>query len=70
MSTYDFSAHRKWFRIPKDIQQLLLQNVFCVNCGETTIVDFELKDEKNGVLLEGSCKTCGGDVARLVEDDG
>ncbi|MGY4690957.1 hypothetical protein [Salibacterium sp. K-3] len=69
MSTHDFSAYQKWSRIPKDTQQRLIQNVFCANCGETTMVDIELKDEEHGVLLEGSCKTCGADVARLVEDD-
>ncbi|MFC4025253.1 hypothetical protein ACFOUV_15765 [Oceanobacillus longus] len=68
MSVIDFEAARKWSKIPRDTQELLLNNVFCSNCFETTIVDYTLHNNENGVLLKGKCKKCGGDVARVVED--
>ncbi|WP_249869109.1 hypothetical protein [Oceanobacillus saliphilus] len=68
MSVIDFEAARKWSKIPKDTQALLLNNVFCSHCGETTIVDYTLHNDEYGVLLRGKCKKCRGDVARLVED--
>lgn len=68
MSVTDMNAMRKWRKIPKDIQHKLINNVFCSTCFNTTIVDYTLHDEKMGILLRGKCKTCGEDVARLVED--
>lgn len=38
---------------PKDIQQKLINNVFCSKCFTTTIVDYTLHDEREGVLLRG-----------------
>lgn len=68
MSIIDMNAGKKWNKLPKEIQQRLLGNVFCSKCGETTIVDYNILDDEYGVLLEGKCKTCGKDVARLIED--
>ncbi|WP_067729934.1 hypothetical protein [Oceanobacillus damuensis] len=68
MSVIDFEAARKWSKVPKDIQEMLLNNVFCSQCLETTIVDYTLHNDEYGVLLKGKCKKCGEDVARLVED--
>lgn len=60
-------AQEAWDKITTDIQQKLLDNVFCVNCGVTTIVDYTLKLPKHGLTLEGKCKKCSGDVARVIE---
>lgn len=68
-NTVDFKAWKKWNRITKEFQQKIINNVFCVKCLDTTIVDYEIKDDAFGVLLTGKCKKCGGDVARLVEND-
>jgi len=68
MSVTDFKAAQKWSKLPKNIQVLLVNNVFCSSCGVTTIVKYTLHDDKFGVLLRGKCKKCGKDVARLVED--
>ena len=65
----DFKALKKWSCIPEDIQQSLLNNVFCGKCGETTIVDYSITADKYGILLKGKCKTCGNDVARLIENE-
>ncbi|AFM41135.1 hypothetical protein Desaci_2172 [Desulfosporosinus acidiphilus SJ4] len=69
MSVADFEAVKKWSKIPPNIQQRLLNNVFCSKCGVTTIVEYTLLNDKFGILLKGKCKKCGFDVARLVEDE-
>lgn len=69
MSITDINALRKWKKIPKDLQYRLVNNVFCSKCFETTIVDYTLHDDDHGVVLKGKCKTCGKDVARVVEDE-
>lgn len=69
MSVTDFKAAQKWSRIPKNIQELVLNNVFCSSCGVTTIVECSMYNDKFGILLKGKCKKCGKDVARLVEDE-
>lgn len=60
-------AQKFWDSIPEEIQTKLLNNVFCVRCKLTTIVNFTGKVKKGDLILEGVCKTCGGRVARLIE---
>lgn len=69
MSVSDFKAIGKWNGIPKNVQKMLLNNVFCSNCGVTTIIEYSLLNDKLGILLKGKCKKCGSEVARLVEDE-
>lgn len=69
MSVIDFKAAQKWTKIPKHVQEMLINNVFCSTCQVTTITDYTLHDDKFGVLLKGKCKKCGKKVARLVEDE-
>ena len=66
--TMNIKAMQKWSKIPKHIEKKLLDNVFCSTCGTTTIVDYSMHDDKAGILLEGKCKKCHGEVARLIED--
>jgi len=68
MSISDINAEKKWRKIPKEMRQRLLSNVFCPKCMETTIEDYSVFDDEHGILLQGKCKTCGGKVARLIED--
>lgn len=67
MSVTDIKALQKWSKIPKDIQEKLIDNVFCTNCHVTTIVDYSLHDDQLGIVLRGKCKKCGKAVARVVE---
>lgn len=69
MAVIDFKAAQKWAKVPKNIQQLIISNVFCSNCGVTTIVNYTLHDDKYGVLIKGKCKKCGNDVARFVDNE-
>jgi ribosomal protein S27AE len=68
MPVIDFKAAQKWVKLSKNTQELLVNNVFCSDCGMTTIIKYTLMNDKFGVLLKGKCKKCGKDVARLVED--
>lgn len=68
MSESNLNAQKKWGKIPEDIQQKLIDNVFCSTCFTTTIIDYTLHDDEYGIVLKGTCKTCGKDVARVVED--
>lgn len=68
VSVTDIRAMKKWSKIPKYMQERLLNNVYCSACGETTIVDFSMHNDKFGVVLKGKCKKCGKDVAKMVED--
>lgn len=68
MSIIDIKAVQKWSKIPKEIQDKLLGNIFCGKCGVTTIIDYSMTDDKYGILLEGKCNQCRGLVARLIED--
>lgn len=69
MALTDFKALQKWNKIPKDFQELLLNNVFCTTCGVTTIIEYSMHNDKLGILLKGKCKKCGKEVARLVENE-
>lgn len=68
MTIHDINAIRKWRQIPVDMQQRLLTNVFCSNCGVTTIVDYTMNDDELGIVLRGKCKSCANSVARVIED--
>ncbi len=63
-------ANKKWVSIPKDVRYELLNNVWCGNCSDvTSITGFIIEDSEIGIVLKGKCKTCGQDVARVVEED-
>jgi ribosomal protein S27AE len=69
MKVTDMNAMKKWNQIPKHEKELLLNNVFCSKCGNTTIQDYDMYNDKFGILLKGKCKKCSGEVARLIEID-
>ena len=66
----DLKAGKRWNSIPQDIQKKLLDDVYCVYCrDETTIVDYNILNDKFGIVLEGNCKKCSGAVNRLIENE-
>ena len=69
MAIVDLKVAQKWNKIPKDIQEKHIDNVFCGKCGVTTIVDYSMSDDQLEILLQGKCKKCGEAVARLIEDN-
>jgi hypothetical protein len=58
---------KKWYSLPKQIREKLKGNVFCSNCGVTTITEFVVKPADPHIVLEGKCVSCNDDVARLIE---
>jgi hypothetical protein len=68
MMVTDINALRRWNTLAGDIRQRILANVFCPNCVNTTIVDYDIVEDGANLVIEGKCKTCGSHVARFVED--
>lgn len=63
-------ARKLWERIPKNIREELLANVWCATCRNmTSITDYAGNVEKGDLILEGKCKQCCNDVARLIESE-
>ncbi|MEF9960994.1 MAG: DUF1801 domain-containing protein [Niameybacter sp.] len=67
----DLNALKKWKAIPEHGRKILSSNVFCGNCGVTTLEQgFAVHDDAPyGIILRGKCEKCGGEVARCVESD-
>ena len=68
----EFTAEAKalWDSIPLQIQEQLVNNVWCSHCsGITTITDFKGGVEEGDLVLTGSCAKCGGSVARVIESE-
>ncbi|RQW01136.1 MAG: hypothetical protein EH225_09770 [Calditrichaeota bacterium] len=64
------SAKTFWNNIPPDIQERLLDNVYCTQCRKmTTITNYTGRIECGDLILEGFCIRCGGSVSRLIEGD-
>ena len=63
-------AKKIWEAIPGDIQFKILNNVWCVHCRkESSIGNLNGKVESGMLVLRGTCTTCGGDVARVIENE-
>jgi hypothetical protein len=66
--TISFSANKKWLAIPADMRKQLERNVWCSFCSDVVqIENYVVKESPPGIVLEGSCKKCGKDVARFIE---
>ncbi|XXM71949.1 hypothetical protein ACQ0QQ_20110 [Lysinibacillus sphaericus] len=63
----DELAERRWKSIPADIRKELESNVYCINCNETTITDYEVEYEHPHIILNGYCKKCRGGVTRVID---
>jgi hypothetical protein len=63
-------AKKIWEAIPGDIQFKILNNVWCVHCRkESSIGNLSGKIESGMLVLSGTCTKCGGDVARVIENE-
>ena len=62
------AAQILWDAILSHIQERVLQNVWCPHCGDMTIMT-EFTGEVHGrsLVLRGTCVTCRGKVARVLE---
>ena len=63
-------AKKIWQAIPADSRLKILNNVWCVQCKEITEIDNVSGKVESGMLvLRGVCIRCGGDVARVIENE-
>ena len=70
MIQFSKDAMKQQNKIPSDIQNKLLSNVFCSHCKQAvTIVDFSAQVLDGNLLFAGKCKTCNNKVSRLIEND-
>jgi hypothetical protein len=60
-------AESFWDSMPEKTKKMLLDNVFCSNCGITTIKNYEGKMRGGDLVLTGFCSQCGKKVGRLIE---
>ena len=63
-------AKKIWESIPGSIRLKLLNNVWCTQCGEITAIGNVCGKVESGMLvLTGVCTRCGGEVARVIENE-
>jgi hypothetical protein len=63
-------AKKIWETIAGDIQFKILNNVWCVHCRkESSIGNLTGKIESGMLVLRGTCTKCGGEVARVIENE-
>lgn len=67
-SVSDMKALKKWGKIPDYAKDLILSNVYCSKCGNTTVVDYSMHSDRLGIVIKGKCVSCGSNVVRVVED--
>ncbi len=69
-ATFTPKVQKIWESIPGDIRFKILNNVWCVNCASTTgMGKVSGKIEKGMLVLRGVCTRCGGEVARVIENE-
>jgi hypothetical protein len=62
------AAQILWDAIPSHCQERVLQNVSCPHCGDmTTMTDFTGEVDGKSLVLQGTCVTCRGKAARVLE---
>jgi len=62
------AAQILWDAIPLHFQERVLHNVWCPHCREmTTMTDFTGEVHVKSLVLRGTCVTCRGRVARVLE---
>jgi hypothetical protein len=67
---FTLEAARRWQTIPPWAQKKIVDNVFCGRCiGSVPIVLEKAEMEGKSLVLRGTCKNCGAEVCRVVEDD-
>ena len=61
-------AKRRWCQVPEPARKEIMDNVWCGNCLSPT--SMQLREgtlSGRSLVLHGTCKKCGGEVARVIE---
>src|SRR5262245_2571685 len=67
-SLFTPAAQILWDAIPQHFQEQVLHNVWCSHCSDmTTMTDFTGEVHGRSLVLRGTCITCRGKVARVLE---
>ena len=62
------AAQILWDAIPSHFQERVLHNVWCPHCGDmTTMTNFSGEVHGRSLVLRGTCVSCRGKVARVLE---
>ena len=62
------AAQMLWEAIPQYFQERVLHNVWCPHCRDmTTMTDFTGEVHGRSLILRGTCVSCRGKVARVLE---
>src|SRR2546428_6630392 len=62
------AAQILWNAIPSHFPERILHNVWCPHCCDmTTMTDFTGQVHGRSLVLRGTCVTCRGKVARVLE---
>lgn len=63
-------AKKRWQQIPEKARKDILDNIWCSQCGTGSSMHLEAGViEDRCLVLRGTCKRCGSDVARLIESE-
>jgi len=63
-------VNMQWKRIPENIKEKILSNVWCSSCRDViSVVDYYIENDKVGLIIRGKCSVCGSEVARVVEKE-
>ena len=61
-------AKHRWDQVPEWAKKEIMDNVFCGHCLIGTSMQLrEGKMSGRSLVLGGTCKKCGGEVARVIE---
>lgn len=61
-------AKRRWDQIPESVRKELLDSVWCSKCSTATAMQLrEGKMVGRSLVLQGTCKKCAGEAARVIE---
>jgi hypothetical protein len=64
-------AKKRWDEVPEWARKEIIENVWCTRCR--TGVSMQIREGQmsaGSLVLRGTCKQCGHEVARVVEPDG
>ena len=64
----DINATREWQAIPANVQDIVLNNAFCHNCGLASFnPGYIIRKDKYSLIIEGTCSKCGERIVRVVD---
>lgn len=67
---FTVAAKKRWQQIPEKTKKNILDNIWCSQCAAGSSMYLEAGViEDRCLVLRGTCKRCGSDVARLIESE-